>query len=824
MVWVAIAIAYFSPMVLNHSLLVFWGDELEQLLPHMHQFISWIQSGSFSLWNPSIGLGSSSLVGLFISMGSPFTFIAADFPDNWLPYLMIWFDLIRYGVIAYFAYRWLSHHVKSETARLVGTFIITFSGYILCWIHYAPFIDPFMGFMMVLALSEDALRSKNRIWFSLSILFTILVNPYYFYMFSWYLVFYLSYRLLSEKYHGMAFIKKAWSIGSYYLLGVGLSAVILLPAAFILKSAPRISSISFMDLLPSFDFKSWYAIFTAFFSPVINDFSINLFYNYQAPTVDLAIPHVYPLVIGTFLVIPFFNIQFKGKKALSIFAMFIFSMMFVPIFYKIFNGIMDVRWIFMVIFTLVLAIIQTIEYKDQIDHRTWFINAILLIIVLGLITFVSWTKHLYWANASTTLKYHLVFAVLMIVFYTFAFIKSKSNYFYFLIAIALIVETNWILYNRLNTNGSPNYITQETQMDFDSLFQNEEIDWIKAQDKGVYRIDVKDGISTQAASQDFSGFLMYMSTYNFETQSFYDDRLTPMRKLDYTDSKDLLKTILGSKYYVSDQGDLPYGYTSLNKNIAVNSTDIGLGFASSVQFDLKDVQQLDVFLQDVAMYAGVALDDGTSSLDFVKPLELGHQLINGGIDYLYKENGYFIVDFSQSNPYGTCKVDYSKNGEVIKSITKEEYGYASFPMIEDATKMYFYCSFTYNPDDYIPVNIYEVNSSFIDTLYSQLSSMDKFENVINEIDKVTTNIDVTKDQSLAYTTIAYDAGWSVKVDGQKVETLKVNNGFVGFKLDSGKHVIEMNYLPQGMMVGGVISMMSVIILVFLSLKKKGDIK
>jgi hypothetical protein len=94
-----------------------------------------------------------------------------------------------------------------------------------------------------------------------------------------------------------------------------------------------------------------------------------------------------------------------------------------------------------------------------------------------------------------------------------------------------------------------------------------------------------------------------------------------------------------------------------------------------------------------------------SVLNFVQPIELGRQLVNGGIDYTFQENGYFIVDFSQSNPYGTCTVDYSDNGEVIKSITKEEYGYAAFPMLEDATKIYFYCSFTYNPDDYIPVNI-----------------------------------------------------------------------------------------------------------------------
>jgi uncharacterized membrane protein YfhO len=77
---------------------------------------------------------------------------------------------------------------------------------------------------------------------------------------------------------------------------------------------------------------------------------------------------------------------------------------------------------------------------------------------------------------------------------------------------------------------------------------------------------------------------------------------------------------------------------------------------------------------------------------------------------------------------------------------------------------------------------------------------------------------------MVYTTIPYDVGWSVEVDGMKVETIKVNNGFIGFKIDSGQHQIEMNYVPQGMWVGAIVTVISVLIVIYLVIKRKGEVK
>ncbi|MBQ8229050.1 MAG: YfhO family protein [Clostridia bacterium] len=57
-----------------------------------------------------------------------------------------------------------------------------------------------------------------------------------------------------------------------------------------------------------------------------------------------------------------------------------------------------------------------------------------------------------------------------------------------------------------------------------------------------------------------------------------------------------------------------------------------------------------------------------------------------------------------------------------------------------------------------------------------------------------------------YTSISYDKGWSVMVDGKKVETFDLaDETFLAFEIDAGEHEIEMKYTPRGLTAGISIS-------------------
>ncbi len=79
-----------------------------------------------------------------------------------------------------------------------------------------------------------------------------------------------------------------------------------------------------------------------------------------------------------------------------------------------------------------------------------------------------------------------------------------------------------------------------------------------------------------------------------------------------------------------------------------------------------------------------------------------------------------------------------------------------------------------------------------------------------DVDKITdTSISGTvtaQENCVFYTSVPYDKGWSVTVDGKKVETYDIaDETFIAFDLEAGEHTIEMSYSPQGILAGFSIS-------------------
>ena len=75
---------------------------------------------------------------------------------------------------------------------------------------------------------------------------------------------------------------------------------------------------------------------------------------------------------------------------------------------------------------------------------------------------------------------------------------------------------------------------------------------------------------------------------------------------------------------------------------------------------------------------------------------------------------------------------------------------------------------------------------------------------------------VTADRAgTLFTSIPFEKGWTVKVDGQKVETRKAFGAFLAIDVSSGDHVIDFSYFPEGLKPGVLITGGSIVILIFL---------
>ena len=70
-------------------------------------------------------------------------------------------------------------------------------------------------------------------------------------------------------------------------------------------------------------------------------------------------------------------------------------------------------------------------------------------------------------------------------------------------------------------------------------------------------------------------------------------------------------------------------------------------------------------------------------------------------------------------------------------------------------------------------------------------------------------ITTTAANQLITTTIPYDKGWQVTVDGKKVETVELADALVGYYIEEpGEHEIEMRYCPKELVLGVAVSIIS----------------
>ena len=85
-------------------------------------------------------------------------------------------------------------------------------------------------------------------------------------------------------------------------------------------------------------------------------------------------------------------------------------------------------------------------------------------------------------------------------------------------------------------------------------------------------------------------------------------------------------------------------------------------------------------------------------------------------------------------------------------------------------------------------------------------------------------ISTNTENACIQTTIPYDEGWKIYVDGEPVEIYKTFDALVAFDIEAdGQHTIKMTYMPTKIIIGAAISIASIsafALICFLERKRK----
>ena len=587
----------FGPIVIsNKSILVFWGDGHEQVYYFIINSIQNFRMMFSNMWDMSLGLGGSTFAHVFNGLFSPFNLLASLFgylPEYVIPLLLY---IMRFAVTTFFAYKWIAEITTNERSRITGAIMTVFSAWVMTNFHLSFFQDAYVFMVSTLYFSECLLKNRRGLMFAISISILIIINPYFAYMFSFYLLTYLTFRFYSlyPESKLSEFSAKVFMFLKYYGLGLLCSMFILLPFAQIILNNPRVgTTIRIADFLPTLNQYNIYLMFTSLFSPVLNDFDASQYISRLNPSFSnllLFQSFVFSFHIFLLMVLNSLWLPYKHKIKLYCFMALVYLITLFPIFYRILNGNGDFRWSFFISFSNILFTVSILENYDLVPRKYKMFNVFILIVTYLGIGYLSLNKNLMNPAFIDTIKLNTVLSILIVAIYGIETLNVKWTRSLWL--ILLIFESVFVLYNRMYYNGDGRFVNVQ---DFKTLYAEDidVFDEIKNIDDSFYRVDTMSLPANLPLIYNYNGFTFYSSLYNSELRAFMDNRLTENWKQGYLPSKFVMKNLLGSKYFVTlNQNSQPFGFIEYKRfgewYIYKNKYFIDLGYATTQTISYED--------------------------------------------------------------------------------------------------------------------------------------------------------------------------------------------------------------------------------------------
>ena len=381
------------------------------------------KSGNFG-WSPVTDLGSGIIGSYsFYNLASPFTLLTAFLPATVVPYMTAPVLIIKYCVAALTAFFFIKRFVKNYDTAVFGAVLYAFCGFQTVNLMF-PFHDVTALFPLLLIGVEELVENRRYGVLAFGAALCCFTNYYFFFGEILFLVLYFIFRFVvgkvnfKEKASGVEMLKKVGLCLLEGALGLGISAVILLPSALSVMQNPRIDS-SVSEIL--FQWPRYFTIIQGFFLPADVMGSQGYFLEKACTSCSLCLP----LVAMAFA----FSYALRHKKSGFTWMSFVMCLIAaVPVLnsaFSLFNAQYYARWFYMaaMIFALMSAIIldeTAPENSARKDRKELVygaaINTAITLLVVGaeflLILFFTITEHPYLEKINITMTaLYAVFAV-----------------------------------------------------------------------------------------------------------------------------------------------------------------------------------------------------------------------------------------------------------------------------------------------------------------------------------------------------------------------------------------------------------------------------
>lgn len=810
-------------------------DMHHQYAPLLAQLREMILSGGSPLYSFKVGLGSSFIPLFAYYLASPFNLLLLLFPEHLLTEGIFVITILKNTLCAIFFAACVQYIYRKRTASLlIVSVMYALMMYALAYSWNIMWLDCVMVLPLVVMGFERLMRTGRYGLYVLSLAYALYANYYIAFMIClfmvlYYIVYTLRRRRTLERF-GRSFLR--FSVGS--LLGGGLAMFILIPVLFALGQTSA-SGGEFKEQLEG----------------SINMFQLLGRHLYDTtPTIRSGnLPNIYCGLLAV-LAVPLFattrTISLRRRLSylglLGVLALS-FAINNLDLLWHGLHAPNDLpyRFSFLYSFVLLLIVYETLLHLKDITIKQ--VGGSFVGILAYLILEDQFGDQEAYGFKAVYISLLLVAIYALIVAFV-ARHKLRVRSASCLLLLVVVAEMTFNAGGTFRTLNSREYFTaHENYVDNErTQTLRKAIDRAKSIGAGsgnaFYRMELDQtprftclspsifdyrGLSVFASSNyytttKFMGYLGYaingVNSYLYNNFVPTTDSLFGIRYLvlDHESDDDSLKLL----DTVSESGDYFYIYE--------NSAALPVGYTvkSSVR-DWYEVQfdpfrsQNDLFNamtginEDMFSFMEVTLDDAEDSIASLTGLTSFSIFPRDGIN-----TANFTVEIPEKGRYFVyldCGAASSISCSVGDASPRE-------PYILDAGVMEAgdVITASISADSSCIGNVYvaKLNEELYARTFAYLSAGGLKTEHFSET-RITGTF-TAQDNGVFFTSIPYDEGWSVKVDGKAVEPFAAGNGaMLAFNVTAGDHRVEITFFPRGLMLGIILSLVSLTVFVTLVL-------
>lgn len=781
-------------------------------------------------WQAGLGLNFIGIFAYYLS--SPFSLLILLFDQANLSDALWLITLIKVGTcgLSFLIYSRYLFRI-SPIIQLIFSVSYALMSYSIVYSFNLMWLDGVVFLPLILLGTEKLLREDKPLLFIVSLILMFIANFYISYMVGIFVLLYFLASFFAK--HSFSDLKLFFSKLGHFAIGTiwaaGCCAILLIPTFYALKNGQGGPDLSL------FNWEINFKLFDLFSKAPLGAYDT---LKYEG------LPNIYCGLLSLFLLpLYFFNQKISGKEKI-IYGVFLGLLLFSFNFSNLdilWHGFDRPNWFpyrysFVFSFLVIFLALRSFCFLEHISVSRISHVAVIWIIILVLL------QKLRFPYLSDKL---LMISLFLIVLYAFILTgfnlchNKRKVLLVFLTAIIILETTLNTAYLVVRMDREFSYATKEYYNN-KLLPLKEIIADVKALDdnQGFYRLERIGGRTFNDPMN-----LNYNGISHFSSMSNYDVIKT-LRQLGFLTT--------ASYKSINFAGSTPITESLLGIKYVLSATDKGLGYKEVVSKD-----DFSAYQNQYALPIGFMADQLALLFDPIKddnPFRLQNKLVNNllGNEATTESHDYFRSIPVQRQILKNVIITHENGKEIIKRIDNSLEGSVEYILNNPRDQQVYACFQTIDSTVQIHINDQEIkgylplyNKRIIDLGYRSRTdkiriklvfenqSLSLAEKYFYGLDKHSLekaigslqagglrNVEVTDTsvqgtvmvaaKDLLFTSLLYDPGWRVYIDGEEGSIQKVGQGFIGVTLPEGEHQVVFRFRPKGFLPGLIISVVSLL--------------